>query len=457
VDEYDVVVIGSGTGGQTAAYTLVEHGLSIALVENSDKPGGICALAGCQAKKWFYEATETVARSQHLMGKGLLKTAVADWNAILNEKNTFTSKIPSSTVSGLEFAGVEFIPGTARFVNENTIDVDGEEIRSRFFIIATGAKPMILPIKGAENIITSTDFLDLQTLPQRIVLIGGGFISFEFAHFAARLGAENQEVTILEAASRPLMLFDAEMVDLLVESSQQTGISIHTGVNITAIEKADDGLRLETDDGQVFAGDLIVHGAGRIPNIDNLGLEKAAVKFNRKGIAVDPQMKTTNPIIYSVGDSAATVQLARVADYEGLSAAENILAEINEGQRVDVDYSAVPSLLFTYPQLGMVGKTEDALKDGSVEYIKSYGKHLKWPTYRRIGMKHAAYKILTGADRKILGAHVLSDNASGIINTLRNAMLCDTTVDELYRQCIMTPYPSRESDLLYMLKPLLPK
>jgi glutathione reductase (NADPH) len=457
VETYDVVIIGSGTAGQTAAYALAQYGVSVGLVERSQKPGGVCALAGCQAKKWFYEATETVARTRHLLDKGIIQAAAADWNQVLTEKNAFTAKIPSGTVAGLESEGVEFIEGTARFINPETLDVGGETIRAGFFIIATGAVPMKLPIAGAENMITSTEFLDLPSLPDAIVLIGGGFISFEFAHFAARLGPENRRITILEAASRPLAPFDAEMVQLLVEASVQEGISIHTGVTITGIEKSPGGFRVITQGGEIFSADLVVHSAGRVADIQGLDLREAGIEYTDKGIRVDRNMRTTKHSIYAVGDCAATVQLARVADYEGYTAAKNILAEIKGGRLAEIDYTAVPAILFTYPQLGMIGKTEETLKQEGVEYRKSAAKHLNWPTYRRIGMKHAAYKILVGTDSLILGAHILSDNASGIINTVKHAMLNRISVDELYRQSIMTPYPSRESDLIYMLKPFLPK
>jgi glutathione reductase (NADPH) len=149
------------------------------------------------------------------------------------------------------------------------------------------------------------------------------------------------------------------------------------------------------------------------------------------------------------------VQLARVADYEAHVAAENILAERKGGESSRVDYRAVPFMLFTYPQYGMIGKTEEALQQEGCEYRKSSSERLRWPTYRRVGLEHAAYKILVGADDRILGAHILSDSAGGLINTLKHAMLGDLTIEALHRQSIMSPYPSRESDLIYMLQPLL--
>jgi glutathione reductase (NADPH) len=455
MDSYDVVIVGAGTAGQTAAYELSAEGLSVAVVEKSDRPGGICALAGCQAKKWFYEVTETMARSRHLLGKGIAAAPEADWSAILEQKNRFTAKVPEGTVKGFGKAGIDFLKGAAKFLDDRTLVVDSREIRPRFCVLATGAAPMRLPIQGAEHIVTSDDFLDLKTLPGRILFVGGGFISFEFAHFAARLGPPERQIVILEAAERPLGPFDAEMVDLLVEASAVEGIGLLTGVKIQSVSPKGAGFVVATAADGAFEVDLVVNGAGRAPQLDGLALEAAGISHSRQGIAVDAGMQTANPKVFAVGDCAATIQLARVADYEAHVAARNILAALGRGAAATIDYGAVPALLFTYPQCGMLGQTEAALKEAGTPYRKSFGKHLGWPTYTRIGMGHAAYKILVGQDRKILGAHILSDNAAGLLNTLGFAMRHGIAADALYWQNIMSPYPSRESDLIYMLKPFL--
>jgi glutathione reductase (NADPH) len=200
----DVVVIGSGTAGQTAAFKLNDRGLKVAVVEGADRPGGICALAGCQPKKWFYETSEAIARSRHLRGKGIVTTAEGSWTQVLEQKRRFTSGVPEGTIKNFGKAGIEFVVGTAAFVNNETITVDGSRIQAKFFVLATGAKPMKLPIEGIEHITTSDNFLALNELPPSILFIGGGFISFEFAHFAARLGAPHQRSLIVEVGDVPL-------------------------------------------------------------------------------------------------------------------------------------------------------------------------------------------------------------------------------------------------------------
>ena len=451
---YDVVVVGSGSGGQTAAYTLMEYGLSVAVIEDSPTPGGICALAGCQAKKWYYEATELMARARHLRGKGLVQAPELDWSAIRSEKRAFTDPIPEATRKGLEGSGIDFIDGTASFTGPDTLAVNGAPIQGKYYVLATGAHPMPLPFAGAGHLITSSDFLELDRLPPRIVFVGGGFISFEFAHFAARLGPA-ERIVILEVAPRPLAPFDADMVAHLMTASRAEGIEIHTDVQLAGVEKTGAGFVVRTEDGERFEADLVVHGAGRAPSLERLQLERGQVKYAKDGITVDREMRTSNPRVFAVGDCAATIQLARVADYEAYVAAKNILAEVEGGSGAAVDYRQVPTILFTYPQYAMVGATEDALKEKGIRYYKSVDFNLTWPTYRRVGLQHAAYKVMVDEDSRILGAHIISDNAAGLINIFKEAMCDRRSAGDLYWQHVMTPYPSRESDILYMLKPFI--
>ncbi len=452
---YDVIVVGTGTAGQTAAYDLNASGLKVAIIECSRRPGGTCALSGCQAKKWFYEGAETVARSRHLADIGIVSPAVASWPQLRDAKNRFTEKVPDGTINGLKEAGIDLIQGRAQFVDQQTLAVDEKRLTADHIVLATGATPMPLPIDGIEQAIDSSAFLELEDLPQRIVFIGGGFISFEFAHFAVRLGLPDTRCTILEAGPRPLGPFDAEMVDLLAKASADEGIHLLCNITITGIRKTDGGFSVRTESGQSYEADLVVHGAGRVPDIDALDLDRAGVDHSARGIRVDPTMRTTHPNVYAIGDCADTIQLARVADAEAHVAADNIIARHGgRSSAATMDYRAVPAVLFTYPQYGMVGKTEQTLKDHGVDYEKSIGKRLSWPTYRRLGLRSAAYKVLVDPQGQVLGAHILSDNATGLVNTFALAMKNGISVKNLYDQSVMSPYPSRESDIIYMLRPL---
>jgi glutathione reductase (NADPH) len=455
MEHFDIIVIGTGTAGQTAAFDLAAKGYGVAIAENSETPGGVCALRGCQAKKWFYETMETVARSHHLLGKGITEPPRFSWQQIQTQKSKFTSKIPEGTISSLKGSDITYISGQARFIDAETLRIGAADYKTRYVIIAAGAIPGTLPIDGAQHMITSDGFLDLESLPRRIAFIGGGFISFEFAHFAARLGSSSGNVHILEANERPLVPFDEDMVAQLVRASESEGIQIHTGVSITSVAKNESGYTVHFASGQPLAVDLVVNGAGRIPNIEPLHLDAAGVTASKKGIPVDPAMRTSIPSIFAVGDCAQTVMLARVADMEAHVAARAVTAVEKGTDLPAMDYTTLPAVLFTYPQLGMVGKTEAMLKQENIPYWKSHDTDLSWPTYRRIGMKHAAYKILVDENDCILGAHLLGDNTTGMLNTFKQAMIDKTPVTKIREDNIMAPYPSRESDILYMLDPLI--
>jgi glutathione reductase (NADPH) len=451
MSELDALIIGTGTAGQTAAYALKKRGLTVGMADLSETPGGVCALAGCQAKKWFYEATEAVARATHLTGKGLDAPPSADWGVIRDQKNEFTSGVPEGTLSGLRNAEIEFFPGRAEFADARTMTVNGLVVPAKAYVLATGARPAPLPIDGAEHAITSDRFLELAAIPERVTFIGGGFISFEFAHFAARLGGRAGEIHVLEGGPRPLGPFDAEMVELLVRASEDEGIRVHTGVRVTGVETHGEGYRVHLDSGEEIETDLVVHGAGRAPNVESLGLDAAGIDFHRRGVVVNEQMSTTNAKVWAVGDCAATIQLARIADQEAHVAAAAIAKVPGE----PMSYDTVAAVLFTYPQYGMVGRTEDDLKKNDVPYRRSFAKNVSWPTFRRIGLTHAAYKILVGEDGRLLGAHILSDNPAGPINTVRIAMNAGRSVEELHRESVLAPYPTRDSDLTYMLASLV--
>lgn len=234
-------------------------------------------------KKWFYEVTELAARSSHLREKGVGMPLQTDWGQILAAKNSFTQKVPENTVKNLRGNGVSWFSGRAVFQDASTLTVGENVIQARYFVIATGARPLSLPFAGAGLLRTSNDFLDLEALPGRIAFIGGGFISFEFAHFSARLGARPGQVHILEARNRPLAPFDADMVAELVAASEAEGIRVHTGVTIEAVRTSGDGYGVQLASGETLEVDLVVNGAGRMADIEALNLAAAGVVSDKGG------------------------------------------------------------------------------------------------------------------------------------------------------------------------------
>ena len=177
--------------------------------------------------------------------------------------------------------------------------------------------------------------------------------------------------------------------------------------------------------------------------------------YSKRGISVDKYMQSSNERIFAAGDCVDSVQLARIADAEAQVAAQAIVVAHHGGTKQIMDYSSNPAVLFTCPQLGMVGKTEEQLKQEKSSYRKSYATQVNWPTYQRVGLHYAAHKILVDDQDRILGAHIISDSTTGILNTFKQAMIDNTSVADLHKNSILSPYPSRESDIIYMLEPLL--
>ena len=279
--------------------------------------------------------------------------------------------------------------------------------------------------------------------------MGGGFISFEFAHLTARAGAR---VTLLHRNACPLGGFDPDLVSLLVERTRELGIEVRLEVEVSGIDRTSAGLtvRASTPSGPIVVeADLAVHGAGRVPNISELGLEDAGVEHGARGIVVNEFLQSvSNPSVYAAGDVAATAgpPLTLVAAYEGGIAASNML----DGNRHTVDYSAIPSAVFTVPPLASVGLQEEEARRQGLKFETHFDKVGSWYSFKRLAEPHAAYKVLVEeGSGKILGAHVLGPNAEELINLFAMAMKADLKANDI-KEIIFT-YPTFASDMGYMV------
>ena len=442
--DFDLIVIGAGTGGNGVARMTAAAGWKVAVIDALPY-GGTCALRGCDPKKMLIAVTEGVDWARNLEGKGLAAKPRVEWAEMIAFKRTFTDAMPGRIETGLKKAGITTLHGPARFTGPDTIEHDGKPLTARHFHIATGARPMTLNIPGEELLITSTDFLELPDRPDRVVFVGGGFIAMEFAHICKRAGSE--QVTVLEMMQRPLGNFDPDMVGVLSEATTELGIDLRTEAKVLKIAQNGAGfiVTYETPEGtQTVACDKVVHATGRVPNIEHLNLETAGVEYGRKGIKVSPYMRTTNPTIFAAGDCADSgPNLTPVSANEGRIAGKNLLAGKDERA---IHYPPIPSVVFTLPPVASVGLSEVGAREQGLDFDTHFENTAQWYSSMRVGARHSAYKVLVEkGSGNILGAHLIGPGAEEQINLLAMAMGAGLTANRI--KGIIFAYPSYASDL----------
>ncbi len=415
--DLDLLVLGTGTAGQTVATACREHGWNVAMVEHAD-PGGTCAHHGCDAKKPLVNAAQLLAEIKRYRGKGVGASDVEiNWAELMSFKKSFTDPIPGRTEEKLAELDIELIKGEPRFVSTNTVEVDGRELYARYIHIATGNKPRTLNIPGEELLSQSRDFLELEQLPQNIAFIGGGYVSFELATVAAAAGAK---VTILEESELPLRQFDDELVEELLVSVRNFGVDVRLRSCVETIEREGDRLKLSCE-GNSLTADLVIHGAGRVPSIDKLDLEKADVAYDEHGIRTNPYMQSeTNPAVYAAGDVAwGGKPLTPVSSVEAKAVVHNLF----NGNSVKPVHDTVPTAVFTIPPLAAVGETEQSAQEQGLNPVVHKHDLTGEKEFRQMGADNALCKVvLDENEEQILGAHYLGPHAEEVINIFSLAM-----------------------------------
>src|SRR5258708_9767113 len=318
---------------------------------------------------------ELVDWSRRMQGKGVSAPSLAlNWSDLIHFKRTFTDPVPKRTEQGFAQAGITMRHGRAHFVDRTSVQVDQDMLVGRHVVIATGARHATLGIAGEEYLTTSTQFLELDTLPRRIVFVGGGYIAFEFAHIAAHAGAQ---VQVLLRGSHPLEKFDPDLVSLLVQATQELGIDVYVNSAVTAIDRQQDRLLVHARTGEqeyTIEADLVVHAAGRVPEIDDLDLEVADVACEQAGVSVNDYLQSvTNPAVYAAGDAVASggFPLTPVAGMQAGIVAKNLL----EGNRHTPNYSGIPSVVFTTPPLVRVGLLEEVARAQGPRLTTHHAEH----------------------------------------------------------------------------------
>jgi glutathione reductase (NADPH) len=447
--KFDLVVLGTGSAASTVASKSRSAGWQVAIVDS--RPfGGTCALRGCDPKKVLVGAADVMDWVRRMEGKGIRNEhARIDWAELMKFKRSFTDPVPVSREASFQKAGIATFHGRAHFVGPNSVQVGEQVLEARHIVIATGAAPRKLNIPGEQFLTTSDRFLELESLPKRIVFIGGGYISMEFAHIALRAGAR---VTVLHRGERLLEGFDPDLVEQLTQKTRYLGADVQLRTEVNAIEKAADHLIVRASAGgeqHMFHADLAVHGAGRVPEIEDLNLGAAHVDATENGVKVNEYLQSrSNPAVYAAGDAAASggPPLTPVAGYEGRIVAGNLL----EGNHVTASYTAVPTVAFTIPPLASVGLSERAAKEKGLRFQTHHEFTTSWYSSRRVAEESSGFKVLIeeGSDH-ILGAHLLGPHAEETINLFALAIRAGIPASNL-RETIFG-YPTLASDVGYMV------
>jgi glutathione reductase (NADPH) len=446
---FDLIAIGTGSAASTVASRCREAGWQVAVVDS--RPfGGTCALRGCDPKKVLVGAAEAIDWIRRMKGKGIhAEKLQIDWPELMRFKRAFTEPVPKRREEGFAKAGIAAFHGRARFAGPTKVEVGEETLEGRYFVIAAGMVPTDLKIPGAEYLTTSDQFLELDELPRRILFIGGGYIAFEFAHVAARVGSQ---VTVLHRGPRPLPLFDPDLVDQLVERTHELGIDVHLGTEAIRIEQSSGGLlvrALASGKTETFQTGMVVHAAGRVPEIKDLNLDAAGIEWEQRGVRVNEFLQSVSiPAVYAAGDAAASggLPLAPVASYEGQIVAANIL----KGNHQRPNYVGIPSVVFTIPPLATVGLSERKALEQNLKFTAKKEMTSTWYSSRRVAETCSGYKVLVeeGTDR-ILGAHILGSEAGEVINLFALAIRSAMRATDLRH--MLFAYPTSGSNMARML------
>ena len=447
-EPYDLIVIGSGTAAQVAIARVRERGWRVAVIDH--RPfGGTCALRGCDPKKILVSGEEALDAARRMRSRGIDGELRIDWPALMAFKRSFTDPIPAKQDQHYADLGVDAYHGLARFTAPDRVQVEGHELAGRHILIATGASPVPLGIPGEELVSTSDDFLELESMPRRIVLIGGGYIAAEFSHLAARAGAH---VTILQRGERLLPQFDGDVVGWLMPSFNALGITVHTGVTANSVTDTEAGLTVHAtspNGAQItVTADLVIHAAGRVPELASLNLAAGDVAVDRGRLRLTPGLQSvSNPRVYAAGDAAGSgPPLTPVSSHDAKIVAANML----DGADARPDYRGVPSVAFTVPPIAGVGLSEaEALAKG-LRFRVNAASVPKWFTARRLNEPVYGYKVLIEDDSDlILGAHLVGPNADEVINLFALAIRNGLSAQAL--RGTMFAYPTAASDVGYML------
>ena len=437
--DFDLLIIGSGSAAFSAAIKASEYGAKVGMIERGTV-GGTCVNIGCVPSKTLLRAGEINYLAKINPFAGLQTSArEVELAALIKQKDELVSELRNQKyVNLIDEYGINFIEGDAVFVNENQVDVNGKKLSAKRFLIATGASPSLPPIKGLEEVdyLTSTSLLELKEIPKRLTVIGTGHISMELGQLFHYLGSE---VTLMQRSERLLKEYDPEISDSAEKALINQGITFIKGAHYERVEQEGEikkvYVTIDSEEKVVESEQLLV-ATGRKPNIETLNLDKAGVEIgSRNEIKINDYAQTSNEKIYAAGDVTYGPQFVYVAAYEGGIVADNAIG----GLKRKLDLSVVPSVTFTNPSIATVGLTEKQAKEKGYEVKTSV---LQLDAVPRAIVNHettGVFKIIADAKSlKVLGVHIVAENAGEVIYAATLAVKFGLTVEDLKES--MAPY-----------------
>jgi glutathione reductase (NADPH) len=441
--DYDLMVIGAGSGGVRAARIAAGLGAKVAIAEKH-RIGGTCVIRGCVPKKLLVYGAHFAEDLDDARRFGWQVTAATfDWPTLRDNVLAEVARISGLYRETLENHGVDIYEGHAAVTGPNSVRIDGRTFGAKFILIATGARPQLLQVPGIEHVITSNEAFHLERLPARILIAGGGYIANEFAGIFNELGSK---VTLVNRSDQILRSYDAQIRDRLMQISTAKGIQFLFNAPLQRIERRADGvLDVHLGDTRVEC-EAMMCAVGRVPNTEQLGLDSAGVELDANGaVRVDEYSRSTCPSIYAVGDVTNRVQLTPVAIREGQAFAETVFGN----KPTKVDYNCIPSAVFSHPPLAGVGLTEEQarLKLGDVRIHTSDFRPMKNVLANR--NERSLYKLVVDAtDDRIVGAHMIGPDAPEILQVLAVAVKARLKKSQLDEVVAIHPTMAEELVLL---------
>nr|WP_319020786.1 mercury(II) reductase [Bacillus sp. B1-b2] len=437
--DYDYIIIGSGGASFSSAIEAVALNAKVAMIERGTV-GGTCVNIGCVPSKTLLKAGEInhLAKNNPFVGLHTSASSV-DLAPLVKQKNELVTEMRNEKyVNLIDDYGFELIKGEAKFVNENTVEVNGTQFTAKRFLIATGASPTVPNIPGLDEVdyLTSTSILELKKVPKRLTVIGSGYIGLELGQLFHNLGAE---VTLIQRSERLLKEYDPEVSEAITKALTEQGINLITGVTYERVEEDGDIKKVHVEKNgkkRIIEAEQLLIATGRKPNTESLNLHAAGVEVGPRGeIVIDDYLKTTNSRIYGAGDVTLGPQFVYVAAYEGGLAARNAIGELNQ----KVNLNVVPGVTFTSPSIATVGLTEQQAKENGYEVKTSVLPLDAVPRALVNRETTGVFKLVADAKTlKVVGAHVVAENAGDVIYAATLAVKFGLTVGDLKET--MAPY-----------------